>query len=245
MTTRLQLRNVSKSFGEQQVLSKISFEDDISTMALIGPSGGGKSTLLKIIGGLEAPDSGEVVVGEQRVNYQVKGLPAYRSSLGFVFQHAGLFAHLSAEENIALPLRVVHGRGIEEARERADGLLKRFGLSSIAQKRPAQLSGGERQRVAIARAVAPSPRLLLLDEPTSALDPEYTAEVLDLINDLKNEGTQFLIVTHEMGFARRACDTVAFLTEGKIAEYGPSQRIFTDPQTAELQRFLGRLSQWS
>ncbi|WP_099332098.1 amino acid ABC transporter ATP-binding protein [Actinomyces minihominis] len=245
MTTRLQLRNVSKSFGEQQVLSKISFEDDISTMALIGPSGGGKSTLLKIIGGLEAPDSGEVVVGEQTVNYNVKGLPAYRSSLGFVFQHAGLFAHLSAEENIALPLRVVHGRGVEEARERAGALLNRFGLNSIAQKRPAQLSGGERQRVAIARAVAPSPRLLLLDEPTSALDPEYTAEVLDLINDLKNEGTQFLIVTHEMGFARRACDTVAFLTEGKIAEYGLSQQIFTDPETVELRRFLGRLSQWS
>lgn len=241
---RIDLGDVHKFFGAQQVLRGIDFSEDVSTLALIGPSGGGKSTLLRIIGGLEGPTSGTVEVGGKQVDYRASSLPAYRASLGFVFQHAGLFDHLTALENIALPLRAVHGVEAEAALQTATDLLKRFGLADAADKHPVQLSGGERQRVAIARAIAPRPQLLLLDEPTSALDPEYTAEVLDVINDLKQDGARFVIVTHEMGFARRVCDSVAFLSGGVIAEYGRSEDVFANPQTPELQRFLSKLSQW-
>lgn len=172
-------------------------------------------------------------------------LVGYRATLGFVFQNGGLFHHLSAHENIALPLRVVHGVADDEADERAEALLTRFGLAGEGSKRPVQLSGGQRQRVAIARAVAARPRMLLLDEPTSALDPEYTTDVLDLLRDLKDEGTHFIVVTHEMGFARHACDKVAFLCDGRLLEYGGSMQVFGDPRTPELQRFLSRLLEWS
>lgn len=242
---RIELSDIQKTFGQQQVLRGVDFDEEVTTLALIGPSGGGKSTLLRIIGGLEAPTSGRVTVGGVDVPYGTHSLPSYRASLGFVFQHAGLFDHLTALENIALPLRVVHGETDEGAQDHAGALLERFGLTAAADKHPAQLSGGERQRVAIARAIAPRPRLLLLDEPTSALDPEYTAEVLDLINGLKDEGSRFVIVTHEMGFARKVCDKVAFLSEGDIREYGTSQDVFADPKTPELRRFLSKLSQWS
>ncbi|MFZ1382230.1 MAG: amino acid ABC transporter ATP-binding protein [Scrofimicrobium sp.] len=241
---RIELESLHKSFDDQQVLCGIDFAEDISTLALVGPSGGGKSTLLRIIGGLEEPNSGTVSVAGKQVDYRASSLPAYRASLGFVFQHAGLFDHLSALENIALPLRTVHGVSNEDAAAQSLALLNRFGLDEVATKHPAQLSGGERQRVAIARAIAPRPQLLLLDEPTSALDPEYTAEVLDVINDLKQEGTRFIIVTHEMGFARKVCDNVAFLSGGLIREYGQSEEVFTHAQTPELQRFLSKLSQW-
>lgn len=242
---RIELRELSKHFGDQVVLNRINFTDQISTLAIIGPSGGGKSTLLRIIGGLAVPTNGEVYVDGNQVNYGARSLPKYRARLGFVFQHSGLFDHLTALDNITLPLRAVHQVAPGDAAQQANDLLDRFGLSGAAKKHPAQLSGGERQRVAIARAVAPGPRLLLLDEPTSALDPEYTAEVLDLIDSLKDRGTRFIIVTHEMGFARRACDKVAFLTGGSIKESGASSGVFADPQTPELQRFLSKLNQWN
>lgn len=241
---RISLNGLRKTFGNQEVLKGINFEEEITTLALIGPSGGGKSTLLRIIGGLETPTSGTVAVAGKRVHYAERSLPNYRASLGFVFQHSGLFDHLSARDNIALPLHIVHGLPEDEARQRAETLLARLGLSEQAEKHPADLSGGERQRVAIARAIAPKPALLLFDEPTSALDPEYTAEVLDVINSLKKEGTRFLIVTHEMGFARRVCDRVAFLSGGLILERGDSEQVFTAPRSKELRRFLGKLSQW-
>ena len=241
---RIEIHDLWKSFGDQQVLKGIDFDGDVSTLALIGPSGGGKSTLLRIIGGLEDPTSGTVSVDGKTVKYKARALPNYRASLGFVFQHSGLFDHLNALENIALPLHVVHGVSKEKASETGRSLLKRFGLAQAADKHPGQLSGGERQRVAIARAIAPQPALLLLDEPTSALDPEYTSEVLDLINDLKQQGSRFIIVTHEMGFARQVCDKVAFLSGGNIREYGESHRVFANPKSPELQRFLSKLSQW-
>lgn len=241
---RIELQELSKDFGGQIVLDCVNFAEEITTLAIIGPSGGGKSTLLRIIGGLTAPTAGKVWVDGTEVDYRESALPAYRARLGFVFQHSGLFDHLTALDNVALPLRVVHKVPAEEASEQALDLLARFGLAGAAGKHPAQLSGGERQRVAIARAVAPSPRLLLLDEPTSALDPEYTAEVLDLINSLKAGGTRFIIVTHEMGFARRACDKVAFLTGGTIKESGDSAQVFGAAKTPELGRFLSKLSQW-
>jgi polar amino acid transport system ATP-binding protein len=241
---RISINELSREFDGTAVLRNLCFDDDISTLAIIGPSGGGKSTLLRIIGGLLPPSRGTVLIEEQPLIFEEKALISHRAQLGFVFQRGGLFHHLSAHENIALPLRVVHGMSASAARRRADALLERFGLNAEREKRPAQLSGGQQQRVAIARAVAAQPRLLLLDEPTSALDPEYTNEVLDLIRDLKDDGVRFIVVTHEMGFARRACDKLAFLYQGSLLEYGPSAQLFDKPKTPELQRFLSRLLEW-
>ena len=242
---RIRLEHLEKEFDGVPVLRGIDFDDDVTTLAVIGPSGGGKSTLLRIVGGLIAPTAGTVEVDGERVDFDERTLPAYRASLGFVFQASGLFHHLGALENVALPLSVVHGVPEDEARARAADLLARFGLAAEEAKRPAQLSGGQQQRVAIARAVAASPKMLLLDEPTSALDPEYTNDVLDLIRDLKETGTRFIVVTHEMGFARHACDKAAFLHGGRLLEYGESARLFDHPATPELQRFLGKLLEWS
>lgn len=241
----VKLTNVTRAFDGVEVLRGITFDEEVTALAIIGPSGGGKSTLLRILGGLLVPTAGTVEVGGAVVPTDEAALRAYRAKLGFVFQDGGLFHHMTAVENVACPLRVVHGVAEDEARERARALLARLGLEAEAEKRPAQLSGGQKQRVAIARALASEPELLLLDEPTSALDPEYTTEVLDVIRDLKEGGTRFIIVTHEMGFARHACDDVAFLCEGRLMEYGPSARIFDNPQTPQLCRFLGRLLEWS
>lgn len=174
-------------------------------LAIIGPSGGGKSTLLRIIGGLEAPTSGTMAVDGSPVSFDEASLRAYRATLGFVFQDGGLFHHMTALENVALPLRMVHGASSDEADDRARELLARLGLEDSLAKRPAQLSGGQKQRVAIARALAARPRLLLLDEPTSALDPEFTTEVLDVVRNLAEAGTRFIIVTHEMASPATAC----------------------------------------
>jgi len=241
---RLSIENLHKSFGAVEVLKAVAFDDDIDKLAIIGPSGGGKSTLLRVIGGLLTPTSGTVSIDGQAVDYAEPSLPAFRAQLGFVFQQNSLFHHLSARRNIALPLHVVHGVPEAEALDRAAELLERFGLADDADKLPSQLSGGQQQRAAIARAIASSPKLVLLDEPTSALDPEYTSEVLDVINDLGQTGVRFIIVTHEMGFARHACDATAFLHGGTLLEYGPSEKLFEHPATPELQRFLGKLLEW-
>jgi len=241
---RVKLDGLSKSFGAAEVLKNIDFDDEITKLAIIGPSGGGKSTLLRIIGGLLTPTAGRVVVDGRPVVFDEAVLPAYRAQLGYVFQQNSLFQHLSARANIVLPMRVVHGIGQAEADERAQALLDRFGLSQDADKLPAQLSGGQQQRAAIARAIAASPKLVLLDEPTSALDPEYTSEVLDVIDDLGGTGVRFIIVTHEMGFARHACDKTAFLSDGVLLEYAPSTQLFEAPSTPQLQRFLSKLLEW-
>ena len=238
---KLEINNLFKSFdGKAMVIQDISFQDDIKTLALIGRSGCGKSTLLRILGGLIPSSSGTVLLdGEAAADSE-----NYRKKIGFVFQQGGLFSHLSAEENITLPLIKVHGFSKEQARERAYSLLNRFDLRNEADKKPSQLSGGQKQRVAIARAVAPKPKILLLDEPTSALDPEYTTEVLNMVRELKNEKMSFIIATHEMGFALHACDKVIFLNDGKILEHGESKQVFMSPQTPELQGFLSKLLEW-
>ena len=243
---KIEFQGLTKQYDQEHIVLKpMDFSDDIHTLAIIGPSGGGKSTLLRILGGLLLPTAGRVVVGGEELPVDESALQKYRQRLGFVFQQGGLFRHLSAIENIALPLEKVHGYTRQEAGRRAEELLERFGLGADGKKKPGALSGGQQQRVAIARAVAARPKLLLLDEPTSALDPEYTNEVLDVVDELKNEGMDFVIVTHEMGFARHACEKVAFLCEGSLLEYGDSASLFSHPNTQQLDRFLSRLLEWN
>ena len=238
---RIEVRGLSKTYDNSAyVLRDLDFSSDITTLALIGRSGCGKSTLLRIFGGLIPASEGTVTLdGEKAENNE-----NYRKRIGFVFQHGGLFSHISAKENITLPLVKVHGLTQEQANARADELLSRFGLEEEADKKPASLSGGQKQRVSIARAVAPKPKILLLDEPTSALDPEYTTEVLNVIRELKDEDLSFIIATHEMGFALHACDKVWFLEGGTIWEYGKSEEVFARPKTPELKHFLSKMLEW-
>ncbi|MCL2492930.1 MAG: ATP-binding cassette domain-containing protein [Clostridiales bacterium] len=222
------------------MLRNISYHDDIRAVALIGRSGCGKSTFLRILGGLIPASEGAVRVdGEAATDSE-----EYRKKIGFVFQQGGLFSHLSALDNITLPLEKVHGLSQAQAQAKGYELLSRFGLENEAVKKPAQLSGGQKQRVSIARAIAPKPKLLLLDEPTSALDPEYTTEVLDMIRELRDEHLTFIIATHEMGFAYHACDKVLFLSDGEILEHGESGQVFAEPETRELKEFLSKMLEW-
>jgi polar amino acid transport system ATP-binding protein len=239
---KLDLRDVTKRFGTHTVLDRISLGvDGVHCLALIGPSGGGKSTLLRLIAGLEYPSEGAVALNGQAIEYNDDALLRHRRSIGTVFQAYNLFPHLTALRNITLPLEKVHGRTAAEARELAEGTLRRFQLLDHAHKKPAELSGGQRQRVAIARAIAIKPQVVLLDEPTSALDPEMTAEVLELIEEIKREGRDLLLVTHEMGFAHRLADRVALLAGGRIAEFGPPEQVFDAPQSEVTHDFLRRV----
>jgi polar amino acid transport system ATP-binding protein len=239
---KLELRGLVKRFGAHTVLDRIDLAcDGVHCLALIGPSGGGKSTLLRLVAGLEYPTEGGVALNGRAIEYSEEALLRHRRSVGTVFQAYNLFPHLTARRNITLPLERVHGCSSDEARERADATLRRFQLLDHADKRPAQLSGGQRQRVAIARAIAIKPQVVLLDEPTSALDPEMTAEVLELIEELKADGRDLLLVTHEMGFARRLADRVALLADGRVAEYGPPEQIFGEPQVEATRLFLRRV----
>lgn len=242
---RIDLAGVSKTFSDgNKALDDITYREDFNVLAVIGPSGGGKSTLLRILGGLIAPTSGEVSFDGDKVSFDEKHLIRYRREIGFVFQAKGLFNHLTARQNIILPLVNVHGYTKTSAESAADNLLDRFGLSGGSHKFPHELSGGQQQRVAIARAVAVKPKLLLLDEPTSALDPELTNEVLDLINELRSDGLNIILVTHEMGFAKKACDKLMFIVNGRLAEWGDSETLFTRPGTAELAGFLSKVLEW-
>lgn len=242
---RIELQGLSKQFVEgKDILKSVDFCDDIHTLAIIGPSGDGKSTLLRILGGLISPSGGQIRVNGEQLLEDETALTSYRRKIGFVFQQGGLFRHMTALDNIAVPLVCVHGLSKAQAEEQAFKLLTRFGLLKDAHKKPSSLSGGQQQRIAIARAIAPNPQILLLDEPTSALDPEYTTEVLNMINELKQDGIDFIIVTHEMGFARHACTKVAFLYGGRLLEYGDSDTVFTVPKTEELKNFLSKLLEW-
>ena len=242
----IELRGVTKRFFSgglpQRALDGVSLECNFShVLALIGPSGGGKSTLLRILAGLILPEAGTVTVDGRALSREERDLRSYRSSLGVVFQGYNLFPHMTALRNVMLPLTEVHGISEESARRQAMEILDRLGLADHAGKHPGQLSGGQSQRVAIARALAPKPRFLLLDEPTSALDPEMTTEVLSLIAELRESGTPMILVTHQMGFARRIADRVVFLAEGRILEEGPAREFFTTPSTVEVQRFLEKV----
>jgi polar amino acid transport system ATP-binding protein len=246
---KLEIRGVTKSFSpgrdpavRRTVLDNLSLDVEFPhVLALLGPSGGGKSTLLRVIAGLERPDSGTVLINGEKVPDREPALRDYRRTLGVVFQAFNLFPHMTVLRNVMLPLVEVHGIDRSTAHDRSIEVMERLGIADQAAKLPAQLSGGQRQRVAIARALAAKPRFLLFDEPTSALDPEMTAEVLSLIADLRESNTPMLLVTHEMGFARKIADRVAFLTAGRVLEEGPAAEFFADPSSDEAQRFLAKV----
>ncbi len=244
---KLELKSLTKTYGALTVLDRVSLSlEDVHSLVFIGPSGGGKTTLLRLLAGLETPDSGEIVINDHPVEYgSEETLREYRKRLGMVFQAYNLFPHLNALENITLPLVKVHGYREDRAREEALILLERFRLADQALKKPAQLSGGQKQRIAICRAVAIRPEFLLLDEPTSALDPEYTSEVLDLIGELRLEGMRLILVTHEMGFARQAADYVLFIGDGGIIARGAPRDLFEGQKDERVNRFLNKVLKYN
>jgi len=251
----VRLSHGRKAFGDTEVLRDISLEvNSGDVLAVIGPSGGGKSTLLRCLTLLERLDDGSLAYGDLEVARGEGGravyarapeLKAARERFGLVFQNFNLFPHRTVLQNVADAPQVVKGVPRGEAEARARELLAQMDLAGKEDLVPCELSGGQQQRVAIARAIAAKPGLLLLDEPTSALDPEYTTEVLDVIQELKEDGLHFIIVTHEMGFARHACDKAAFLCGVSLIEYGESAQLFGQPETEQLQRFLGKLLEWN
>jgi polar amino acid transport system ATP-binding protein len=241
---KLEITSLTKRFGGQAALENLRLDSEARVLCFIGPSGGGKSTLLRILGGLETPDSGKVAIDGEPIPATERGLLSYRRKNGFLFQQFNLFPHLTALENLTLPLEKAHGRTAADARSTAEASLARFGLHAHSHKLPAQLSGGQQQRVALARAVAHQPRILFLDEPTSALDPEMTGEVLDLIRELAEEGQHIILSTHEMGFAKTVADRIAFLSGGRIIETAEPAEFFSAPSSAEGQRFLSRVMKY-
>jgi len=242
---QIAVRNLTKRYGPRLVLDRVSLAiESGQTVALIGPSGGGKSTLLRCLNGLNAFDDGEVRVGthtlapRRRPNNNDPTVRHLRRLFGMIFQDFQLFPHLTALGNVAEAPQLVLGLRREQAVERGRRLLKRVGLGEHEDAWPQQLSGGQKQRVAIARALAMEPRGLLCDEITSALDPELKNEVLVVLEDLKREGLTLVMVTHEIGFARRAADRVILLADGKIIEDGPPAEVLDRPRTARAQAFL-------
>jgi polar amino acid transport system ATP-binding protein len=238
----VEVRGVTKAFGEVPVLRGIDLVvREHEAVALIGASGSGKSTLLRCIDLLEPIDDGDVLLDGEVVTDPAVDPVAVRRRLGLVFQAFNLFPHLTVLDNVALAPVRAQGLGREAARARAAELLARFGLAGREGERPDNLSGGQQQRVAIARALATQPRALLLDEITSALDPELVGEVLEVVRDLKAQGTTMLLATHEMAFARDVADEVCFLHEGRILERGAPAAVLEAPERPETQRFLRRL----
>ncbi|MGE0759611.1 MAG: amino acid ABC transporter ATP-binding protein [Pirellulaceae bacterium] len=237
-------RDVTKRYGTRVILNRINLTiAPGEIVALIGPSGGGKSTLLRCINGLNTFDEGEITVGPYRLVAQAPSddLQAIRRTYGMIFQDFQLFPHLTALQNVMeAPLRVLQQpRAV--VRARAQELLDRMGLGERQDAYPRQLSGGQKQRVAIARALSMEPRGLLCDEITSALDPELKGEVLDAVLGLRNEGLTIIMVTHEIHFARRAADRVVVLADGIIVEEGPPEKVLESPQTPRTQRFLSQV----
>lgn len=236
---KLELQQLTKTYGTHQAIAGLdAVIPECKTLVIIGPSGSGKSTLLRLMAGLEYPDSGSIIIDGNPIIFEEAALRTHRRSLGIVFQSWNLFPHLTALENIVLPLYRVQGLGKEEAEARSMELLKRFDLDKDAHKKPFALSGGQTQRVALIRAVAVHPKMLMLDEPTSALDPVMTAEVLDLIFELQREGRRLILVTHHMHFAKRIAEQVLFIAEGRALEYGTSSQVFESPTSLMAQQYM-------
>jgi len=237
----IEVRGVSKSYGPVQVLKSCSVAVARGEVIVVcGPSGSGKSTLIKCVNGLEPFDAGEIVVDGLSVADR-KQVQTLRTRIGMVFQNFELYPHLSALDNICLAPMVVLKKKRAEAEERARALLARVDLAEHAGKYPLQLSGGQQQRVAIARALAMDPVVMLFDEPTSALDPEMIKEVLDVMTDLAAEGMTMIVVTHEMGFARRVADRIVFMDAGEIVEDRDPETFFTTPASDRAKLFLSKI----
>ncbi|MGH8728330.1 MAG: amino acid ABC transporter ATP-binding protein [Burkholderiales bacterium] len=235
---------VSKWYGKFQVLADCSLEVARGERVVVcGPSGSGKSTLIKCANGLEPFQSGEISVNGIPVGDKRTDLPKLRAKIGMVFQHFELFPHKKILENLTLAQLNVLKRPKSEARDKAMVLLKRVGLEAHAQKYPGELSGGQQQRVAIARALAMDPIAMLFDEPTSALDPEMINEVLEVMLELAEEGMTMMVVTHEMGFARKAAHRVVFMDEGRIVENAPTEEFFKSPKSERARSFLAKILQ--
>jgi glutamate/aspartate transport system ATP-binding protein len=242
MPATLHFQNVSKWYGDFQVLDQCSTQVNKGEVVVVcGPSGSGKSTLIKCANGLEPFQKGSIHMDGLSVGDAATNLPQLRARIGMVFQHFELFPHLSVTENLTLGQLKVLNRSAEQAREKALGLLERVGLSEHANKFPGQLSGGQQQRVAIARALAMDPVAMLFDEPTSALDPEMVSEVLDVMVQLASEGMTMMVVTHEMGFARKVAHRVIFMDQGKIVEDCSRDEFFGAPRSARAQEFLSKI----
>ncbi len=242
----IEIRQVSKWYGDFQVLDECSTTVRRGEVVVVcGPSGSGKSTLIKTVNALEPFQKGEIVVNGVSVGDPRTNLPKLRAVAGMVFQHFELFPHLSVTENLCLGQIKVLKRGKDEARHRALALLERVGLSAHKDKHPGELSGGQQQRVAIARALSMDPVVMLFDEPTSALDPEMVNEVLDVMTDLAGEGMTMMVVTHEMGFARRVADRVIFMDGGKIVEDCQKEQFFgnVEERAPRTRQFLSKILQ--
>ncbi|MFD6895698.1 amino acid ABC transporter ATP-binding protein [Rhodococcus sp. NPDC060086] len=236
------MTNVNKHFGALHVLQDIDIEVPSGQVVIVvGPSGSGKSTLCRTINRLEPIDSGEIRVDGKALPAEGKALAALRADVGMVFQSFNLFAHKTILENVMLGPLKVRKQKKDVAQENALRLLDRVGIANQADKYPAQLSGGQQQRVAIARALAMDPKVMLFDEPTSALDPEMVQEVLDVMTSLAKEGMTMVVVTHEMGFARKAGDRVLFMADGRIVEDTDPTEFFTAPKSDRAKDFLGKI----
>ena len=238
----IQMQGVSKWYGPHQVLRDCSLEVAKGEVVVVcGPSGSGKSTLIKCVNALEPIGAGHIVVAGTALERKGVSLPKLRARVGMVFQHFELFPHMSVQDNLLLGQQKVLGRSGAEARAKASALLERVGMGGFAAKYPGQLSGGQQQRVAIARALVMDPVVMLFDEPTSALDPEMVSEVLDVMVGLAGSGMTMMVVTHEMGFARKVAHRVVFMDGGEIVEDTPKQRFFEGAQTERARTFLSKI----
>lgn len=238
----IEIRDVDKWYGSHHVLKQCSTQVAKGEIVVVcGPSGSGKSTLIKTVNALEPIQKGDIVVAGTSLMAASTNLPKLRSKVGMVFQHFELFPHLDITRNLTLAQQIVLGRDAATARDKARALLDRVGLSAHAHKYPGQLSGGQQQRVAIARALSMDPMAMLFDEPTSALDPEMVNEVLDVMVELAREGMTMMVVTHEMGFARRVANRVVFMEDGAIVEDSPTDSFFNDAASPAAKRFLSRI----
>jgi len=243
-TLAVEFKNVDKWFDDFHVLKNIDLKVLTGEKIVIcGPSGSGKSTLVRCINSLEQHNSGTIVVHGKEVNKNLSRSTEVSSEVGMVFQQFNLFPHLTVNENLILGPMKARGLTKKEADDRAMRLLERVKIPEQVNKYPSQLSGGQQQRVAIARSLCMEPKIMLFDEPTSALDPEMIAEVLDVIIDLAQEGITMVVVTHEMGFAKKAADRMIFMDEGRIVETGTPDDFFNNPQTERCKLFLEQILQ--
>ncbi|MBK1786625.1 amino acid ABC transporter ATP-binding protein [Prauserella cavernicola] len=242
MSPIIDIEGVDKFYDDFQVLSEVSLTvDPGEVVVVLGPSGSGKSSLIRCVNGLEPIAAGRIVVDGVTVHDRRTDLNRLRTEIGFVFQQFNLYPHLTVERNVMLAPMKVRGMAKDEAHELALELLDRVGIREQAGKHPAQLSGGQQQRAAIARALAMKPRIMLFDEPTSALDAEMIREVLDVMTDLANTGMTMMVVTHELAFARKVADHVIFMEAGTIVEKTAPATFFADPQDARSKRFLSQI----